>query len=64
MALPAFDGGLDDCIFMEQLDSLARLGPSRDYVEMQWLMLPRQRGAYREKFLIAQGRQESATRSH
>ena len=51
--------GLDDCIFMGNLDSLRDWGHARDYVEMQWLMLQQE---HPEDFVIATGRQESVRR--
>ena len=36
------DAGLEDCIYMGNLDSLRDWGHARDYVEMQWLMLQQQ----------------------
>ena len=37
--LARVDAGLDECLFMGNLDSLRDWGHARDYVEMQWLML-------------------------
>ncbi len=51
--------GLDDCLFMGNLDSLRDWGHARDYVEMQWLMLQQEAP---EDFVIATGRQESVRR--
>ena len=51
--------GLDDCIYMGNLDSLRDWGHARDYVEMQWLMLQQEQP---EDFVIATGRQESVRR--
>jgi GDPmannose 4,6-dehydratase len=48
--------GLQDCIYLGNLDALRDWGHARDYVEMQWLML--QQGAP-EDFVIATGRQHS-----
>ena len=53
------DAGLDDCLFMGNLDSLRDWGHARDYVEMQWLMLQQEQP---EDFVIATGRQESVRR--
>ena len=53
------DAGLDDCIYMGNLDSLRDWGHARDYVEMQWLMLQQEQP---EDFVIATGRQESVRR--
>ena len=51
--------GLDQCLFMGNLDSLRDWGHARDYVEMQWRMLQQQAP---EDFVIATGRQESVRR--
>ena len=48
--------GLEDCLYMGNLDSLRDWGHARDYVEMQWLMLQQEQP---EDFVIATGRQES-----
>ena len=48
--------GLEDCIYLGNLDSLRDWGHARDYVEMQWRML--QQPEPRD-FVIATGRQES-----
>ena len=53
------DAGLDECLFMGNLDSLRDWGHARDYVEMQWLMLQQDQP---EDFVIATGRQESVRR--
>ena len=50
------DVGLDDCLYMGNLDSLRDWGHARDYVQMQWLMLQQEQP---EDFVIATGRQES-----
>ena len=52
--------GLDQCIYMGNLDSLRDWGHARDYVEMQWRML--QQEGPPEDFVIATGRQESVRR--
>ena len=49
--------GLDNCLYMGNLDSLRDWGHARDYVEMQWRML--QQEGPPEDFVIATGRQES-----
>ena len=54
--LARIDAGLDDCLFMGNLDSLRDWGHARDYVEMQWRMLQQESP---EDFVIATGRQES-----
>ncbi|MDM7938297.1 MAG: GDP-mannose 4,6-dehydratase [Cyanobium sp. CZS 48M] len=58
--LARIDAGLDDCLFMGNLDSLRDWGHARDYVEMQWRML--QQDGPPEDFVIATGRQESVRR--
>ena len=52
--------GLDECLYMGNLDSLRDWGHARDYVEMQWRML--QQEGQPEDFVIATGRQESVRR--
>ena len=54
--LARVDAGLDDCLYLGNLDSLRDWGHARDYVEMQWLMLQQEQP---EDFVIATGRQES-----
>ena len=51
--------GLDQCLFMGNLDSLRDWGHARDYVEMQWRMLQQEQP---EDFVIATGRQETVRR--
>ena len=48
--------GLQDCLYMGNLDALRDWGHARDYVEMQWLML--QQSEPRD-FVIATGEQHS-----
>jgi len=48
--------GLEDCLYMGNLDSLRDWGHAKDYVEMQWLMLQQKTP---EDFVIATGRQET-----
>jgi len=57
--LARIDAGLDDCLYMGNLDALRDWGHARDYVEMQWLMLQQEQP---EDFVIATGRQESVRR--
>jgi GDPmannose 4,6-dehydratase len=57
--LARIDAGLDDCLYMGNLDALRDWGHARDYVEMQWLMLQQDQP---EDFVIATGRQESVRR--
>ena len=54
--LARIDAGLDQCLYMGNLDSLRDWGHARDYVEMQWRMLQQDTP---EDFVIATGRQES-----
>ncbi|MEY3695366.1 MAG: GDP-mannose 4,6-dehydratase [Pseudomonadota bacterium] len=46
--------GLQDCIYLGNLDALRDWGHARDYVEMQWLMLQQSQP---EDYVIASGRQ-------
>ncbi len=48
--------GLQDCLYLGNLDSLRDWGHARDYVEMQWLMLQQ---ATPEDYVIATGVQPS-----
>ncbi len=57
--LTRIETGLEDCLYMGNLDSLRDWGHARDYVEMQWLMLQQKEP---EDFVIATGRQESVRR--
>jgi GDPmannose 4,6-dehydratase len=50
--LARIDAGLDQCLYMGNLDSLRDWGHARDYVEMQWLMLQQEKP---EDFVIATG---------
>ena len=57
--LSRIDAGLEECLYMGNLDSLRDWGHARDYVEMQWRMLQQEMP---EDFVIATGRQESVRR--
>jgi len=57
--LARIDAGLDQCLYMGNLDSLRDWGHARDYVEMQWRMLQNNKP---EDFVIATGRQETVRR--
>lgn len=57
--LARIDAGLEDCLYMANLDVLRDWGHARDYVEMQWRMLQQ---VTPEDFVIATGRQESVRR--
>ncbi len=48
--------GLQDCLYLGNLDALRDWGHARDYVEMQWLMLQQEQP---EDFVIATGVQYS-----
>jgi GDPmannose 4,6-dehydratase len=48
--------GLQDCLYLGNLDALRDWGHAKDYVEMQWLMLQQDAP---EDFVIATGRQYS-----
>ena len=58
--LARIDAGLEQCLFMGNLDSLRDWGHARDYVEVQWRML--QQDGPPEDFVIATGRQASVRR--
>jgi GDPmannose 4,6-dehydratase len=55
-ALARIKLGLQDCLYLGNLDALRDWGHARDYVEMQWLMLQQQKA---EDFVIATGVQYS-----
>ena len=48
--------GLEDCLYMGNLDALRDWGHARDYVKMQWMMLQQDKP---EDFVIATGKQYS-----
>jgi GDPmannose 4,6-dehydratase len=48
--------GLEDCLYMGNLDALRDWGHAKDYVRMQWLMLQQEQP---EDFVIATGQQYS-----
>ena len=48
--------GLEDCLYMGNIDSLRDWGHAKDYVRMQWLMLQQTEA---EDFVIATGKQVS-----
>jgi len=54
--LSRINEGLDDCLYMGNLDALRDWGHAKDYVEMQWLMLQQEKP---DDYVIATGRQES-----
>ncbi|MBK1721622.1 GDP-mannose 4,6-dehydratase [Thiocystis violacea] len=55
-ALARIKLGLQECLYLGNLDAKRDWGHARDYVEMQWLMLQQERP---EDFVIATGRQYS-----
>ena len=55
-ALARIKLGLQDCLYLGNLDALRDWGHARDYVEMQWLMLQQDQA---EDFVIATGIQYS-----
>lgn len=55
-ALARIKLGLQDCLFLGNMDAKRDWGHARDYVEMQWLMLQQQ---HPEDFVIATGVQYS-----
>jgi GDPmannose 4,6-dehydratase len=55
-ALTRIKLGLQDCLYLGNLDSLRDWGHAQDYVEMQWLMLQQSEA---EDFVIATGQQQS-----
>lgn len=48
--------GLQDCLYLGNLDALRDWGHAKDYIEMQWLMLQQEKP---EDFIIATGVQKS-----
>src|SRR6202158_745931 len=48
--------GLQECLYLGNLDALRDWGHARDYVEMQWLMLQQE---HAEDYVIASGTQHS-----
>lgn len=55
-ALARISLGLQECLYLGNLDSLRDWGHAKDYVEMQWLMLQQEKP---EDFVIATGVQYS-----
>jgi GDPmannose 4,6-dehydratase len=55
-ALARIKLGLQDCLYLGNLDALRDWGHAKDYVEMQWLMLQQEQA---EDFVIASGVQYS-----
>jgi GDPmannose 4,6-dehydratase len=54
--LARIKAGLDDCLYLGNLDSLRDWGHARDYVRAQWLMLQQPTA---EDYVIATGQQQS-----
>ena len=54
--LSRINEGIDDCIYLGNLNALRDWGHARDYVEMQWRMLQQPNPS---DYVIATGRQES-----
>lgn len=55
-ALARIKLGLQDCLFLGNMNALRDWGHARDYIEMQWLMLQQDKP---EDFVIATGEQHS-----
>ncbi|MDQ6965847.1 MAG: GDP-mannose 4,6-dehydratase, partial [Mariprofundaceae bacterium] len=55
-ALARIKLGLQDCLYLGNMDSLRDWGHARDYVQMQWLMLQQEEA---EDYVIATGEQHS-----
>ncbi len=55
-ALSRIELGLDDCLYLGNLNALRDWGHAKDYVEMQWLMLQQDKPS---DYVIATGRQVS-----
>ena len=56
IGLSRINEGMQDCLYMGNLDALRDWGHARDYVEMQWRMLQHNRP---EDFVISTGQQKS-----
>ena len=59
MGLSAIDSGIEDCLYLGNLDAKRDWGHAEDYVEIQWRMLQQDNP---EDYVIATGRQESVRR--
>ncbi len=55
-ALARIEVGLDECLYIGNLDSKRDWGHAKDYVEMQWLMLQQE---FPKDYVIATGQQKS-----
>ena len=51
--------GLENCLYLGNIDAKRDWGHAKDYVEMQWMMLQNEKP---EDFVIASGRMESVRR--
>jgi GDPmannose 4,6-dehydratase len=56
MALARIKHGLQDCLYLGNLDSMRDWGHAKDYVEMMWLMLQKDQP---QDFVISTGKQHS-----
>ncbi len=54
--LSRVDVGLEECIYLGNIDAKRDWGHAKDYVEMQWMMLQNEKP---EDFVIATGRMET-----
>ena len=59
MGLSAIDSGIEDCLYVGNLDAQRDWGHAEDYVEIQWRMLQQNNP---DDYVIATGRQESVRR--
>ena len=57
--LSRIDIGLDECLYLGNIDAKRDWGHAKDYVEMQWMMLQNRSP---EDFIIATGRMETVRR--
>ena len=57
--LSRIDVGLDNCLYLGNIDAKRDWGHAKDYVEMQWMMLQNRSP---EDFIIATGRMETVRR--
>ena len=57
--LTRIDSGLDECLYMGNLNSKRDWGHAKDYVYMQWLMLQQENP---DDFIVATGRMETVRR--
>ena len=57
--LARINAGIENCLYVGNLDAKRDWGHAKDYVEMQWLMLQQEKP---EDFVIASGRMETVRR--